>query len=143
MSLPAIWAILGVLFLIAELISISFVFAFLGAGALLTALCAWTGLTPTLPGQLLCFALVSVGALALFRKPVRDRFNRRSREGEYSEFVGDAATVIRAIPPDGEGRISYRGTEWIALSESETVIPAGRQVVIRRLDGIRVVVAER
>ncbi|MFC5409065.1 NfeD family protein [Larkinella bovis] len=140
MTLLQIWAILGLLFLVAELVSISFVFAFLGVGALTTALCTWMGLTPDISAQLLCFSVVTIITLVAGRKPLRRWFESRTKKQEYREYVGDRATVVQTIPAHGEGRIFYRGTEWIAVSDTDESILAGKPVVIKRMDGIRAIV---
>ncbi|MFD1141279.1 NfeD family protein [Larkinella insperata] len=140
MTPSQIWAVLGLLFLIAEMVSISFVFAFLSAGALVTALLTWLGLTSDVSAQLLCFSVVTIIALVAGRKPLRRWFESRTKKQEYVEYVGDRANVTQTIPAHGEGRIFYRGTEWIAISETDESILSGRQVVIKRMDGIRAVV---
>ncbi|RAJ96023.1 membrane protein implicated in regulation of membrane protease activity [Larkinella arboricola] len=140
MTSSQIWAVLGLLFLTAELVSISFVFAFLSVGALVTALLTGLGLTSDVSGQLLCFSVVTIITLVAGRKPLRRWFESRTKKQEYTEYVGDRAKVILTIPAHGEGRIFYRGTEWIAVSETEESILAGKQVVIKRMDGIRAVV---
>jgi len=142
LTLPQLWAVLGLLFLIAELLSISFVFVFLGVGALVTALTSWLGITPAVNAQLLCFSLVTVGSLALFRRSLRTWFRQRSQQGGFDEHTGQRVTVSQTIPSQGEGRVTYRGSEWIAISETGLPIAAGHAVTIQRLDGIKVVVKE-
>lgn len=142
MTPAQIWAILGLLFLIAELVSIGFVFAFLGVGALATALLSWLGITPDTSTQLLSFSVITLITLVAGRKPLRRWFESRTKKQEYVEYVGDRANVTQTIPAHGEGRIFYRGTEWIAVSETEESILAGKQVVISRMDGIRAVVRQ-
>ncbi|RRB00739.1 NfeD family protein [Larkinella rosea] len=137
---PQLWVLLGILFLIAELLSVSFVFAFLSVGAFITALATVLGVTPDLENQLFCFAAVTVLTLLMGRKPLRRWFDSRTRKQEYVESVGDKATVTETIPASGEGRIFYRGTEWAAVSENDESIMAGKPVVIRRMEGSRAVV---
>jgi inner membrane protein len=139
-SEPQWWLIVGLLFLIAEVFSASFFFAFLSVGALATALLAWIGLTPGMSGQLLAFSVVTITTLIVGRQPLRRWMSSRTRKQEYTEYVGDKATVIKTIPALGEGRIAYRGTEWIAATDTNLSIMAGKQVVIKRMDGIRAVV---
>ena len=138
-SSTQIWIIVGVVMFIAELLSVSFVFAFIGVGALFTALLTWIGVLPMINAQLFCFSVVSVLSLFAFRKPLQ-ALTKKSLE--YSEYVGDKATVVIDIPADGEGKVFYRGTEWIALSKSHERIHKGKSVVIKELDGIRLIVGE-
>ncbi len=53
-----IWIIIGVAMLIAELLSVSFVFLFLSVGAFVTALLVWSGVMPMVNAQLFCFSVV-------------------------------------------------------------------------------------
>ncbi|MFN8343585.1 MAG: NfeD family protein [Spirosomataceae bacterium] len=136
-----IWIIIGAAMLIAELLSVSFVFAFLSLGAIVTAILTWTGILPAISEQLLCFSIVSVLSLFGLRKPLK-ALVKREKSLEYSEYVGDKATVVKSIPTQGEGRIFYRGTEWIAVAEDGQEINKGKQVVIKELDGIKLIVSE-
>ncbi len=137
-----IWIIIGSAMLIAELLSVSFVFAFLSVGAFATAILTWIGVVPTLNAQLFCFSIVSVISLFALRKPLKGLLKRHDKSLEYSEYVGDKATVVERIPSEGEGKVFYRGTEWIALSQHKEEIHKGKSVVIKQLDGIKLIVTE-
>ncbi len=137
-----IWVIVGVAMLIAELLSVTFVFLFLSVGAFVTALLSYMGLTPTVNSQLFCFSVISVLSLLALRKPLLQFSRRKNKTLEYSEYIGDKATVVQSIPPDGEGRVFYRGTEWIALSQKGHSIAMGSSVVIKQLDGIKLIVSD-
>lgn len=137
-----IWIIIGVAMLIAELLSVSFVFLFLSVGAFITASLVWSGVMPMVNAQLFCFSVVSVLSLFVLRKPLRNLTKRHDKSLEYSEYVGDKATVVIDIPADGEGKVFYRGTEWIALSHSKEKIHKGKSVMIKELDGIKLIVGE-
>jgi membrane protein implicated in regulation of membrane protease activity len=142
LSLPHIWLIVGLLMLFAELASVVLVFAFFAVGALITALLAALGITPDLNTQLLAFSAISILSLLLFRKQARRLLDRRGKYHEYHEYAGETAMVIKDIPAAGEGKIYYRGAEWTALSATHAPIGAGSKVVIRRTEGIKLVVEE-
>lgn len=142
LSLPQIWLIVGLLMLLAELVSVALVFIFFSVGALLTALLAWIGVIPSLEMQLLAFSVISVLALILTRKQAKSLLKRRGKHTEYNEYAGETAMVIKDIPATGEGKIYYRGAEWIALSIKNIPIEAGSKVVIRKTDGIKLLVDE-
>ncbi len=136
------WVIAAAVALIAELLTVSFFFMFLSAGAAVTALLTWLGITPDTVSQLICFSVVSLGSLALFRRYALRIFGKNEKVDKYQDFVGHRATVSVTIPANGEGKIHYRGTEWIALSQDGKPIEAGTVVAVQKMDGIRVVVAE-
>jgi membrane protein implicated in regulation of membrane protease activity len=138
-----LWVIVGAVMLIAELLSVSFVFLFLSIGGFVTAFLTWAGVTPTINAQLLCFSIVSVASMLALRKPLQAFAKKRNNKTlEYSEYLGDKVNVIQPIPAHGEGKVFYRGTEWIALSENGEAIAAGKSVIIKQLDGIKLIVSE-
>ncbi len=141
LSTAQIWLIVAVLALILELLSVSFFFMFLAVGAAATALLTWLGVTPGPVGQFICFSLVSLVSTALFRRYTVRFFGRNEKVDEYRDFVGHRATVVEAIPSRGEGRINYRGTLWIAMTEDGSALPEGTAVVVKRMEGIKAVVA--
>lgn len=142
LSFVQIWLIVGLLMLLAELVSVALVFAFFAIGAFLTALLAYIGLLPDMDMQILAFSVISVVALLLLRKHARRLFDSNGKVHEFEEFNGETAMVVKDIPQTGEGKIFYRGAEWIALSFTNHAIEAGSKVVIRKADGIRLLVEE-
>lgn len=132
-----IWATIGVVLIIADLVTLTFFLVFLGMGALITAAFAWMGLATSINGQLICFAASSLVTMALFRGILRKMFGRDKGGTEYSQLVGQKAYVSTAIPVGHEGKVSYRGSEWIAFSDSPESIPEGSLVTIVSTDGIK------
>ncbi len=128
--------------LVAELVSVALVFVFFAAGALITALLASVGVLPDLNTQLFAFSLISVLALVFLRKQAKNLLSRRKNQVEYNEYAGETAMVVKDIPASGEGKIYYRGAEWIALSATHSLIEAGSKVIIRETDGIKLIVEE-
>lgn len=143
LSLPQIWVIIGLLMLVAELVSTALVFVFFAVGGLITALLAAIGLLPSLEYQIMAFSLISILTLIIFRKNAKKIMEaRHEKHEEYKEFVGETAMVIRDIPASGTGKIYYRGAEWSAISENHAIIEAGSKVIIQRTEGITLVVEE-
>jgi len=135
LSPALIWAIAGVVLIVIELASFTFVLAFLGIGALVTALITWLGLTPDTNMQLAAFSISSIIMLLLFRKTARKMF--AGHGFNMADDVGQRVKVIKEIPVDGEGDVLYRGSVWNAVSDSNELIPEGATVEITAIDGIR------
>lgn len=136
LSNSIIWAIFGIVLIAAELMTMAFVLVFFGLGSLLTALLTWIGITSGFTSQLLVFAVSSLGLLAMLRTLAKKQFFRKSEVSQ--EFIGQKVMVTKAVSPDSEGTVSYRGSEWIAFSDSKEVIPAGSMAEITGTEGIRV-----
>ena len=135
MSPVIVWAIIGVVLIILELTHFAFVFTFFGIGALIVSITTWAGITPGLSSQLAVFSITSLLLLVVLRKTAKKLFF-----GSHDippDYKGQKVKVVKAIPIGGEGAISYRGSEWIAFSESTNTIHEGSTVQIISLDGIR------
>ena len=136
MLTPAImWAILGAIFFAVELSTFTFIFSFFGIGAFVAALTTWLGITPTISAQLAAFSASSIITLALFRNSAKRLLTGGSDLAP--EFAGWKVRVTKDIPPGDEGAVDYRGSEWIAFSDSTETIPVGEQVEILGIEGTR------
>jgi hypothetical protein len=133
-----IWAIIGVVMMIIEIFAVSFFFLFVGLGALVTALLSWMGITDSLITQLIVFSVISAASMLIFRKKLQQSFNDKGTD--YNEFEGEKAKVISPISPNGEGKVFFRGADWIAYTEGNLEIPANSPVTIKKANGIRLLV---
>lgn len=132
---PVVWAIIGVVLIIIELMSLTFVFVFFGAGALIVSGTTWLGITPGLSSQLAVFSVSSLLMLLVLRKTAKKLFY--GSHDVSPDYKGQKVKVVKAIPAGGEGAISYRGSVWIAFSDSPETIREGSTVEIVSMDGIR------
>ncbi len=127
------WFLVGLLLLLAELVTPGFVVIFFGIGAWITALLVALGILPTFNGQLLTFMLASVATLVLFRQKGKALFEGR-RAGGYGanealdSVVGERAVAVGAIEPGAGGKVEFNGVHWHA--ETEVPIAAGATVTI-------------
>jgi len=140
-SLPQLWLIIGLVMLFAELVSVTLVFIFFAIAAFITSLLAASGIVNGWEYQLIIFSVLSVASTLVLRKPAKQWVNK-SEHKDYNEYAGETAMVIKDIPADGDGRIFYRGAEWLAASDKKVPIVAGSKVTIIRADGIRLIVEE-
>ncbi len=134
------WAAIGAALIIMELITPSFIMVFLGVGAVVAAVTTATGLTEGLGGQIIVFSVISLTSMLLFRNGLKKRFIAKELMPDY---VGQQVRVTKAIPAGNEGRVMYRGSEWIAFCEAhEESIPEGGMAEVTGSDGIRLKVKQ-
>ncbi len=138
---PEIWAIIGLVLIVLDMLTYTFVFFFFGISALLTALISWTGLVKSLSWQLVFFSAFSLVSLVVFRKWAKQAFGKNKGAAEYSDLVGQTAYVAVKIPAGGEGKVSFRGSDWLAHSASGGEIEQGAKVVIEEVEGIKLKVS--
>lgn len=130
------WAVAGLLLIIADVVFGTFFMLFLGMGAILTALAVAIGLPNDLiAAQWLIFAVTSALGLILFRKKLVRSFGKESGS-RYEEHVGQHVEVTTDIPHNGQGRVKYRGAEWPAITEDGSALSAGHKATITSTDGI-------
>ena len=89
----------------------------------------------------LLFAAVSALTLALVR-PAAARFIRPRRSPTNADRVVDqTASVTETIDNEaGTGQVNVLGQVWTARSALGVVIPAGTQVKVQRIEGVKVFV---
>jgi membrane protein implicated in regulation of membrane protease activity len=115
MELWAIWLIIGILLVVAEMTTLTFYLLWLGIGALSTALTAW--LFPDLIWlQLLVGIAVAIG-LTVFTRPLTRK--ARSSKGFTDiiyTLVGQQGIVLEAITLEGLGIVKVGNETWSAAS---------------------------
>ena len=91
--------------------------------------------------QLIVFAAVSALALALVR-PAASRFIRPKRSPTNADRVVDQTAVVTETIDNeaGAGQVNVMGQVWTARSALGVVIPAGTQVKVQRIEGVKVFV---
>jgi len=127
------WTILGIALLALEVVTPGGLVAlFFGVAALVVAPLAALGLPPTLQWAL--FSIGSVASLALFRRRLSTRMDRRG--GPIDTFVGEQAVLLTDVPAGGEGKAELRGSSWVARVASGIPLKAGQRCVVERVDGL-------
>ncbi len=130
-----IWFLVGVVFLIAELLIPGFILIFFTAGCWITGLTVW--LTDIeLSVQIIIFTVSSLVLLFSLRKYSIKTFKGTTRDDlddRYADAkIGKTAIVTKAISPNMPGEIKVMGSFWRAISdvdieEGQSVLIAGQE----------------
>lgn len=139
MNIETVWALAGVILIIADLIFGSFFILFVGAAALVTSGLVLIGVLPNPTWQWVVFAVLSTLGLVLFRNKLVNAFGKGSKD-IFDEHKGQKVHVIRTISHNSEGRVLYRGVEWYARTEDGSIINEGDYAIVQKTDGITLVV---
>ena len=139
-----LWAVLGVILVIAEVFTPGFVLLWFGVGALAAALASLLG--AGLAAQFVIFITLSSALTALSRTIFVNYFTRKGEAGALKMGVdslpGQVGTVV--APSSGalnEGAVKVFGSVWTAYpSEGEPPLEAGDRVVVERLQGASIYV---
>lgn len=119
-----------------QLVSIWFVLG--GIAALIANLCG-----APLYVQWILFVVVSAIALVCTRPLVRKLTRFRRQDTNAGRCVGQIAVVTQEINNTAAaGQAKVLGSIWTARSARGTVIPAGTEVVVRAIEGVKIIVEE-
>ncbi|HEX7659483.1 MAG TPA: NfeD family protein [Pseudonocardiaceae bacterium] len=130
-----IWLVVGVVLMVAEVLSGTFVLFMLGLAALVSAGLAASGLP--LPISVVVFAAVAAGGLTLARPALVRRLQRGSEhiKTNTEALVGRKAIVVSRVDAH-EGQVKIGGELWSARSFDETeVLEPGRSVTVMGISG--------
>lgn len=142
-----IWLWLGaiVLFGVAEVVTEGMISIWFVAGSLaglLTCMSGWAlgGLSPEAT-QVLVFAVVSAAALVLTRPLVRRFMTRPHVPTNLDRVLGMVGKVTEAVDNErASGAVYVDGKTWTARSADGSAIPAGTQVKVQKIEGVKLLV---
>jgi membrane protein implicated in regulation of membrane protease activity len=132
-----IWAAFGLLLLIVEMFTLSFVMVFFGFAALLVAVLKGTLGLDNLALELVIFAVAGLACLLGLRGKLRESFGKR---GGIEIDQAKEIELSAPLAPRGSGKIEYQGAPWDAVNESDAQLAKGAKVVVVRTEGIKIVV---
>ncbi len=131
-----LWFLVGLGLLIVEMVVPGGLFAlFFGVAALVVG--ALTGLGVAGPPwiQWALFSMLTLVALGLLRRRLRDRLTAR-QPAAIDSMVGESATLLEPIAPGATGRAELRGSSWNAKNIGATGLEAGQRVQVAAVDGL-------
>ncbi|MFI5606627.1 NfeD family protein [Amycolatopsis sp. NPDC051903] len=140
MAAALIWLIIGIVLMIAEVISGDFVLIMLGIAALLGA--GSEAITGNLFIDVAVFAVSSVALLALARPALKRRFLAGSHVRTGTDaLIGARAVVVSTVDFDA-GQVKIGGEVWSAraVHEAQPPIAPGTSVTVVEISGATAVV---
>jgi inner membrane protein len=138
-----IWIIAGTILLLSELIVPGLVVVFFGTGAILAGILRWAGIISGIFESFFTWLIISLVLVLVFRRFALKLFPSDSNyqlTEEDVEAIGKTVTVTKTIHEDStDGRISYGGTTWPAISNGG-IIKKGKKARLLYRDNISWVV---
>ncbi len=132
MSIATLWVLAGIILLIAEMLTTTFVLIFFSLGAFIAALLAL--LAPQMvSAQIIVGAIVALGGAALLRKPLQRKL---LKSASHHIDLGKEILVDQDIPAHQLKRISYQGTTWQASNVGTEDILQGDRVTIVGMENL-------
>lgn len=133
------WLAMLVVFLIMEASTVTLVSLWFAAGALVAMIAGMLDAAIWL--QILLFIVVSGGLLAALRPLAKKLINPTKNSTNLDAVIGSRGIVLEDIDNiRAMGRVKLGAMEWSARSTSGEQIPAGTQVTVDKIEGVKVFV---
>jgi membrane protein implicated in regulation of membrane protease activity len=135
------WTLAAVLLIIVEILTAGFVLGSFGIAAFITAVVAYIGFP--IEFQLIVFIASSLVIFFALR-PIAKKYlaPKKKIETNVHRLIGKKAIVIETIDNFRQtGRVKIDGDDWRARTESQEIIPVGREVIIKVVDSATLIVS--
>ena len=133
------WLIAMVIFIVAEVMTVSLVSIWFAAGALGAIIVALTG--GGLAFQVTVFLALAIALLLSLRSVVRRHLAPRITKTNIDSVIGATGVVLTPVNNIAAlGQVQISGVEWSARSSDNSHIPAGTLVRVDKIEGVKVFV---
>lgn len=135
-----IWFGLMVVFIFVEAATVATVSLWFAGGALVSMVAAL--LHVSVPVQVVLFFVVSGILLASLRPVLRRYFIPKLKKTNIDAVIGASGLVTEDIDNiQGKGKVKVGAMDWTARSTDDSMISAGTQIRVDRIEGVKVFVS--
>ena len=136
------WIVAVVVFTILEAITAQLVSVWFIAGSIAALISRWLGAPFYL--QLIVFVVVSAVTLVLTRPFIKKHLKPKNEPTNADRVIGQTGVVTEKIENlSASGLVKVDGQTWTARSIDDSVIDEGKQVEIKKIDGVKLIVVEK
>ena len=145
MPLWQIWLIAAVVWFVGELLTEGFALFWFAVGSLAALVISF--FVPNWIIQFSFFLIVSF-VLFIFTRPLTQKFfeSKNKTQSNIYSLVGMKAKVTESIDRiNGTGKVKVNGETWKAVFENdeEEAAPVGSEVIIKAIDGVKLIVSKK
>ncbi len=138
-TMIVVWAVLIVVFFVVEGATAGLASIWFAAGAIFALAAAFLDAPIWL--QVVIFIVVSVACLFFTRPLARKYVNRKIQPTNADKVIGSTVTVTERIDNiERTGEVSVGTRIWIARSESGSPIETGALVIVKAIEGAKLIV---
>lgn len=148
LSIKVIWVLVAIAFAIAEAATLSLTMIWFTIGAICALGVSY--ITESLTIQIIVFAVISFLLLFIATKKLikmdRDKNSTHweSIDTNVDALIGKRAFVTKKITPEESGIVKVKGEDWSAIScNPDLTIEKGEEVIVKSLDGVKLVVGKK
>ncbi len=137
---PIVWLVAVFVFLVLELISMGLTTIWFAGGAVVAFVASL--FNAPIPVQILLFIVTSVVMLIFTRPVVEKKLNNSRTKTNVEEIIGKEGKVTEAVDNfNQKGVVVINGLGWSARNgETDDIIPVGAKVIVKEVQGVKVMV---
>ena len=141
MNLMVFWLIVLILLLITEAATMGLTTIWFAGGSMVALVLALCNVSFGI--QVTVFFIISFLLLFFTRPLALSFFNGKRIKTNLDSMIGERAVVVKEIDNlRGEGQVNYKGMEWSAKSCFDERIEAGKIVIVKEIQGVKLIVEE-
>lgn len=136
------WAVVIILFGIAETVTVQLVSIWFLIGAVAALISAVCGASPVI--QIIIFIAVSILALVITRPLVKKFVSSKKQNTNADRVIGQIGIVTEDIDNiKATGLVKADGKIWTARSCDGSVIASGNEIIVEKIDGVKLIVRSK
>lgn len=136
------WAAAIILFGVAEAVTAQLVSIWFLIGAIAALIAAFFGANLII--QIIVFIAVSILALVITRPLVKKYINPKKEHTNADRVIGQVGIVAEDIDNiRATGQVKADGKIWTARATDNSIIPSGCEVIIEKIDGVKLIVKNK
>ena len=137
-----IWLGVFAFMIVSEAVTVGLTAIWFAGGALIASISGFIGLNWA--WQIIIFMVVSIMFMIALRPLAKKKMMPKITPTNADSLIGQFYPVLKTIGPGHDaGQIRIGDVEWRAVSEDGMIIPEGTVVVIRKIEGTKLIVLPR
>ncbi len=144
MTITTFWVLVMILAALGELLTMAFFSIWFAVGAFIALLSKWLGVS--FVGQFYVFIITSTILILMSEFLLKKKLKilRSSYKTNIDSIIGAEGIVTKDINNVmGGGEVEVMGKKWTALSSDGSVIPAREVVIVKKVDGVKLIVKRK
>ena len=144
MTVTTFWVLIMILAALGELLTMAFFSIWFTIGAFIALISKWLGIP--FVGQFYVFIISSVILILMSEFLLKKKLKilKPSYKTNIDGIVGAEAVVTKDINNVmGGGEVEVMGKKWTALSSDGSIIPAREVVIVKKVDGVKLIVKRK
>ncbi len=139
---PYLWLAVIVVAAVAEAVTAQMVSIWMVVGGIAALIANLLG-APIL-AQITVFVAVTAITLAATRRFVKKMMHFKKEDTNAGRYIGKNGVVTAEIDNiAGRGQVNVLGNIWTARSADDSVLPAGTNILVLRIEGVKLIVQPR